>query len=85
LAKVDRFFPIVNRTRGGGKQVHPLDAFQHRRIIMDYKASGAPKGPKGTPRHQEHNAFGGKKIANKRPSKAELLAKMKENAEKAKK
>jgi hypothetical protein len=52
---------------------------------MDYKASGAPKGPKGTPRHQEHNAFGGKKIANKRPSKEELLAKMKENAEMAKK
>jgi len=52
---------------------------------MDYKASGAPKGPKGQPRHQEHNAFGGKKVGNKRPTKEELLAKMKANAEKAKK
>ncbi len=50
---------------------------------MDYKASGAPKGPKGQPRHQEHNAFGGKNPSNKRPSKEELLAKMKANAEKA--
>ena len=52
---------------------------------MDYKAAGAPKPAKGQPRHTEHNAFGGKKIANQRPSKAELLAKMKENVEKAKK
>lgn len=52
---------------------------------MDYKKSGAPKGPKGQPRHQEHNAFGGKKVTPNRPTKAELLAKMKENAEKAKK
>ena len=52
---------------------------------MDYKKSGAPKGPKGTPRHLEHNAFGGKAVGNKRPTKEELLAKMKENAEKAKK
>jgi hypothetical protein len=52
---------------------------------MDYKAAGAPKPAKGQPRHTEHNAFGGRKIASKRPSKAELLAKMKENAEKAKK
>jgi len=51
---------------------------------MDYKASGAPKGPKGTPRHQEHNAYGGKKVADKRPTKEELLAKMKANADKAK-
>lgn len=51
---------------------------------MDYKAAGAPKGPKGQPRHQEHNAFGGKTVPNNRPTKAELLAKMKENAQKAK-
>ena len=52
---------------------------------MDYKASGAPKGPKGQPRHTEHNAFGGKKVATKRPTKEELLAKMKANADKSKK
>ncbi len=53
---------------------------------MDYKASGAPKGPKGQPRHKEHNAYGTDKTPfNKRPSKEELLAKMKANAEKAKK
>mgnify|MGYP000709681590 CR=1 FL=1 len=52
---------------------------------MDYKASGAPKGPKFQPHHTEHNAFGDKKPSNKRPTKEELLAKMKANAEKAKK
>lgn len=52
---------------------------------MDYKASGAPKPAKGQPRHSEHNAFGGKKVGDKRPTKAELLAKMKENAKKAQK
>lgn len=53
---------------------------------MDYKASGAPKGPKGQPRHTEHNAYGSDKTPfSKRPSKEELLAKMKANAEKAKK
>lgn len=52
---------------------------------MDYKAAGAPKGPKGVPRHSEHNAFGGKKVADKRATKEELLARMKANAEKANK
>ena len=53
---------------------------------MDYKAAGAPKGPKGSPRHAEHNAYGTQKTPfNKRPSKAELLARMKANAENAKK
>jgi len=53
---------------------------------MDYKAAGAPKPAKGQPRHSEHNAYGSKKTPfNSRPSKAELLAKMKANAEKAKK
>lgn len=50
---------------------------------MDYKAAGAPKPAKGQPRHTEHNAFGGKKVANKRPTKEELLARMKANAQKA--
>ena len=59
---------------------------QERPDTMDYKAAGAPKGPKGTPRHAEHNAYGTDKTPfNKRPSKAELLARMKANAEKAKK
>ena len=52
---------------------------------MDYKASGAPKGASGQPRHQEHNAYGTEKTPfSKRPSKAELLARMKENAAKNK-
>ena len=51
---------------------------------MDYKAAGAPKPAKGKPRHSEHNAFGGKKIADKRATKEELLARMKSNAQKAK-
>jgi hypothetical protein len=50
---------------------------------MDYKKSGAPKGPKGTPRHLEHNSYGGKSVGNKRPTKEELLAKMKANAQKS--
>ena len=50
---------------------------------MDYKAAGAPKPAKGQPRHSEHNAFGGKKVTDKRPTKAELLARMKENAAKS--
>lgn len=52
---------------------------------MDYKAAGAPKPAKGKPRHSEHNAFGGKKVADKRATKEELLARMKANAEKANK
>ncbi len=53
---------------------------------MDYKAAGAPKPAKGQPRHAEHNAYGTAKTPfSKRPSKAELLARMKANAEKAKK
>lgn len=52
---------------------------------MDYKKSGAPRGPKGQPKHAEHNAYGTEKTPfSKRPSKAELLARMKANAEKAK-
>ncbi len=52
---------------------------------MDYKAAGAPKGPKGQPRHSEHNAYGTQKTPfSKRPDKAELLARMKANADKAK-
>ncbi|WP_420861481.1 hypothetical protein [Algirhabdus cladophorae] len=53
---------------------------------MDYKAAGAPKGPKGSPRHQEHNSFGTKnKPFGAKDDKAALLARMKANAEKSKK
>ena len=53
---------------------------------MDYKASGAPKPAKGKPRHSEHNAYGTEKTPfNGRPSKADLLARMKANAQKNKK
>ncbi|MEJ6477180.1 MAG: hypothetical protein ACI86S_002614 [Paracoccaceae bacterium] len=45
-----------------------------------------PTGHKSQPRHAEHNAYGTDKTPySKRPSKAELLARMKANAEKAKK
>jgi hypothetical protein len=49
---------------------------------MDYKAAGAPKMGKKAPRHKEHNAPGSEKNPfGKRPSKEELLAKMKAAAE----
>lgn len=45
---------------------------------MDYKAAGAPKLGKNAPKHAEHNAHGSrKKPFGQRPSKAELLARMK--------
>lgn len=53
---------------------------------MDYKKTGGAKPPKGQPRHSEHNAYGTDKTPfSKRPGKAELLARMKANAEKARK
>jgi hypothetical protein len=49
---------------------------------MDYKASGAPKLSKNHPKHAEHNAHGSsKKPFGTRPSKEELLARMKAAAE----
>jgi hypothetical protein len=52
---------------------------------MDYKASGAPKLGKNAPKHVEHNAVGSKKKPfGTRPSKEELLARMKAAAEAAK-
>ncbi len=45
---------------------------------MDYKASGAPKLSKKSPKHLEHNAHGSKKKPfGERESKEELLARMK--------
>jgi hypothetical protein len=53
---------------------------------MSMKAAGVPKGAKSTPHHQEHNSFGtDKKPFSGRDDKAVLLARMKANAEKAKK
>lgn len=50
---------------------------------MDYTKSGAPKGPKGAPRHSEHNAKGtDKNPYGRNAPKAELLARMKAAAEK---
>lgn len=49
---------------------------------MDYKAAGAPKMGTNAPKHQEHNAHGSsKKPFGQRPSKADLLARMKAAAE----
>ena len=49
---------------------------------MDYGKSGAPKGPKGAPRHSEHNAKGSNKNPfGKSDSKADLVARMKAAAE----
>lgn len=46
--------------------------------IMDYGKSGAPKGPKNQPRHNEHvERGGGKSGAGNRSTKAELLERMK--------
>ena len=53
---------------------------------MDYKAAGAPKLGKKSPRHNEHNAKGSDKNPfGARESKAELLARMKAAAEAKKK
>jgi hypothetical protein len=50
--------------------------------VMDYKAAGAPKLGKNAPKHIEHNAHGTKKKPfGQRPSKEELLARMKAAAE----
>ena len=49
---------------------------------MDYNAAGAPKMGKKGPKHEEHNAHGSKKKPfGQRPSKEELLARMKAAAE----
>ncbi|WP_296429241.1 hypothetical protein [Yoonia sp.] len=49
---------------------------------MDYKATGAATLGKNAPRHNEHNAHGStKKPFGQRPSKEELLARMKAAAE----
>ncbi len=49
---------------------------------MDYKAAGAPKMSKNAPKHAEHNAHGSKKKPfGDRPSKEELLTRMKAAAE----
>lgn len=52
---------------------------------MDYSKSGGPKMGKNKPRHTEHNAKGyDKNPYGSRPSKAELLARMKAAADKKK-
>ena len=49
---------------------------------MDYGKAGNPKSGKNTPRHSEHNAKGTTKNPyGARPSKEELLARMKAAAE----
>ncbi|HQY44072.1 MAG TPA: hypothetical protein PK450_07830 [Paracoccaceae bacterium] len=53
---------------------------------MDYSKSGAAKAGKNTPRHSEHNAKGTDKNPFGRPTpKAELLARLKAQAEAKKK
>ncbi len=50
---------------------------------MDYKAAGAPKKGTNAPKHAEHNAHGSKKKPfGARPTKEELLARMKAAATK---
>jgi hypothetical protein len=49
---------------------------------MDYSKSGNASSGKNTPKHKEHNAYGTEKTPfGARPSKAELLAKLKAAAE----
>lgn len=53
---------------------------------MNYGKSGNPKTGKNTPRHAEHNAKGTEKNPFGRPApKAELLARMKAQADAKKK
>ena len=48
---------------------------------MDYGKSGTPKTAKKGPKHQEHNRYGSDKTPfGSRPSKEELLARMKKSA-----
>jgi hypothetical protein len=50
---------------------------------MDYKAQGTPKKGGKIPRHNEHNAPGtDKNPFGKRPSKEELIARLKAKTEK---
>ncbi|PYE84915.1 hypothetical protein [Pseudoroseicyclus aestuarii] len=51
---------------------------------MDYSKSGGTKGPKGQPRHKEHNAPGGDKnpFGKRNDAKADLVRKLKEAAQK---
>lgn len=49
---------------------------------MDYSKMGGARGSKGAPRHDEHNRKGtAKNPYGARPSKAELLARMKATAQ----
>jgi hypothetical protein len=58
--------------------------FARQGSIMDYGKSGAAKMASKTPRHKEHNEPGSTKNPfGKRPSKEELVARMKEAAQKA--
>ncbi len=51
---------------------------------MNYKQSGAPKSGKNAPRHKEHNEPGSDKNPfGKRPTKADLLARLAANAKAA--
>ncbi len=53
---------------------------------MDYSKSGSAKSGKNTPRHSEHNAKGSDKNPFGRPApKAELLARLKAQADAKKK
>ncbi|ARO13791.1 hypothetical protein BVG79_00437 [Ketogulonicigenium robustum] len=53
--------------------------------MPDYSKQYSGNTPKGQPRHQEHNQFGGKaKPFGAKETKAELLARMKAAAEKNK-
>jgi len=53
---------------------------------MDYGKSGAAKQGKNKPRHNEHNAKGSEQSPfGQRPSKADLLARMKAATAKKKK
>jgi len=62
------------------------DRRAERASIMDYKAAGAPKKGSNAPRHKEHNAPGPQKNPfGKRPTKEELVARLKAKAQAPKK
>ncbi len=62
----------------------PVGAYRRKGRAMDYNALGASKKGSKIPRHKEHNAPGtDKNPFGKRPSKEELIARLKAKVEKA--
>lgn len=69
-----------------GVRAAPYGGPGRKGIDMDYNALGASKKGSKIPRHKEHNAPGtDKNPFGKRPSKEELIARLKAKTEKSSK